>query len=165
MLSRTTSEQYVDSRRCTLGRLERGGDFNDPWIAEFKHSLLERIAELGRVDENSVAKSDCFLPLTEPMRISKRPDANRSFREIVLLFGSLVRSGAVAYCIVRATKVTIPSLQDSEYVDAEVVLAPQELPDGQYELHFEGRNVQVGNNAGCWSTLGSGETPQLQRES
>lgn len=105
------------------------------------------LQSLGRV-ENSVAKSDCFLPLTEPMRISKRPDANRSFRETILLFGSLVRSGVVAYCIVRATKVTIPSLQDSEYVDAEVVLAPPELPDGQYALHFEGRSVQVGNNAG-----------------
>lgn len=165
MLSRTISEQYVDSLRCTLGRLEQNGDFNDPWIAEFKHSLLERIAELGRVDENPVAKSDCFLPLVEPMRISKSPDANRSFRETVLLPGTLARSGAVANCIVRATRVTIPSLQDSEYVDADVVLAPPKLTNGQYELHFEGRRVQVRNNAGRWSTVGSCETPQLQPES
>jgi hypothetical protein len=144
MLSGTTSELYVNSLRRTLGRLERNGDLNDPWIAEFKHNLLEHIAKLGRVDEASVAKKE--------MQLSNGPDTHQSFRETVLVSGTLAIPGAVANCIVRATKITIVNLQDSEYVDADVALAPPHLPDGQYELHFEGRRIQVRNSAGRWSS-------------
>ena len=153
MLNRTTSEQYVDSLRCTLGRLERNGDFGDPWIAEFRRSLLERIATLGSVNENAM-KSDSFWAFAEPMQIAGSHSPNQSFREIVLLSGTLAKSGTVGNCIVRATKVTIPSLRDSEYVAVEVALAPPHLPDGQYELHFEGRRMRVRNNGGRWSGLG-----------
>jgi len=37
-----------------------------------------------------------------------------------------------------------------EYVDAELALAPPQLPDGQYELHFDGRMLRVKNAAGKW---------------
>jgi hypothetical protein len=63
-----------------------------------------------------------------------RLDANQTIREIVLLSGTLAKSGTIANCIVRATKVTIPGLQDSEYVQADVALAPPHLPNGQYEF-------------------------------
>lgn len=86
-----------------------------------------------------------------------RLDANQTIREIVLLSGTLAKSGTIANCIVRATKVTIPGLQDSEYVQADVALAPPHLPNGQYELHFERRRMPVSNNAGRWSVSGSGE--------
>jgi len=91
MLSRTISEQYLDRLRCTLGRLERSGDSSGPWIAEFKRNLLKRIAELGRPDPVSVAKNDYWC-LTEPLWASKGPDEDQTFREVVLLFGTLAES-------------------------------------------------------------------------
>ena len=41
--------------------------------------------------------------------------------------------------MVRAMKVAIPELNVTEYVRADVALAPPHLPDGDYELHFENR--------------------------
>jgi len=151
MLSRTISEQYLDRLRCTLGRLERSGDSSGPWIAEFKRNLLKRIAELGRPDPVSVAKNDYWC-LTEPLWASKGPDEDQTFREVVLLFGTLAKFGSIANCIVRATKVTTTSLLDSEYLDPDVVLAPPDLANGFYELQFEGRRMRARNNAGRWST-------------
>jgi hypothetical protein len=77
-------------------------------------------------------------------------DANPSIRERVLLQGSLTKVGVVVTCIVRAIKVTIPNLGISEYVDAELAFAPPHLPDGQFELHFDGRILKLKNTAGKW---------------
>lgn len=151
MLSRTISEQYIDSLQSPSGRLERNGDSNEPWVAEFKLNLLDRIAEFGRIEPVSAANSDRWC-LIEPLRTSKGPDENQTLREIVLFFGILAKSGSIANCIVRATRVTVSSLQDSECFDADVLLAPPHLASGHYELHFEGRRMQVRNNAGRWST-------------
>lgn len=46
MLKAMNTKRYVDSLRCTLGRLERNGDFSSSWLIEYKNSLASRIAEL-----------------------------------------------------------------------------------------------------------------------
>jgi len=164
MLSRTISEQYLDSLRCTLGRLERSGDSSGPWIAEFKRNLLERIAELGRPDPVSVAKNDYWC-LTEPLWASKGPDENQTFREVVLLSGTLAKFGRIANCIVRATKVTTPSLLDGEYLDPDVVLAPPDLASAF--MSFSSRAAECGSE----TMLDDGRrrfaasTPQFQSQS
>lgn len=77
---------------------------------------------------------------------------NPSFRESVLLSGTIVNSAIQSRCVVRATKVTIPNLNVTEYVKADVALAPPFMPDGEYELNFEGRRMKVNNAAGRWSS-------------
>jgi hypothetical protein len=53
MLNAMKAEQYVESLRFTLERLERNGDFSSPWIAEFRNTLVQRICELEEsVHEN-----------------------------------------------------------------------------------------------------------------
>jgi len=164
MLSRTISEQYLDRLRCTLGRLERSGDSSGPWIAEFKRNLLKRIAELGRPDPVSVAKNDYWC-LTEPLWASKGPDENQTFREVVLLSGTLAKFGRIANCIVRATKVPTPSLLDGEYLDPDVVLAPPDLASAF--MSFSSRAAECGSE----TMLDDGRrrfaasTPQFQSQS
>lgn len=79
-------------------------------------------------------------------------ETNSSIREDVLLSATLTRSDILASCIVRAIKVTIPSLDVTEYVKVDVALAPPHLPNGEYELHFDGRMMKVKNIAGEWSS-------------
>ena len=117
------SKEYVDSLRVTLDRLDRTGDFNSPRIANLRDILVQRIAsQEGSIHEN------------------------------VLVSGTLKRSGVLANCMVRAVKVTIPQLKITEYVRANVALAPPHLRDGGYELHFDGRMTRVRNVAGHWSS-------------
>jgi hypothetical protein len=115
-------KQYVDSLHLTLERLDRTADFNSPWIANLRDILVQRIAE----QEGSTIEN-------------------------VLVSGTLTKSGAVARCIVRVRKVSNPKLNVTEYVRADVALAPPTLPDGDYEMHFEGRSVKVKKAAGHWS--------------
>lgn len=70
----------------------------------------------------------------------------------VLVFGRLANSAVLVRCIVRAIIITIPRLNVTEYVKADVVLAPPYLPDGEYELHFDGRMMIVKNADGHWSS-------------
>lgn len=67
-------------------------------------------------------KRNWFWSLAKQVQASNRSDANQTLREIVLFSGTLPKSGAIANCIVRARKVTIPSLHDSEYVTADVAM-------------------------------------------
>ena len=48
-------------------------------------------------------------------------------------------------------KVAIPELNVTEYVRADVAVAPPNMPDGDYEMHFDGRSVKVKKAAGYWS--------------
>jgi hypothetical protein len=123
MLNAMKAEQYVESLRFTLERLERNGDFSSPWIAEFRNTLVQRICEL-----------------------------EESVHENVLVSGKLItNSGVLGDCIVRAIKLTIPKLNLVEYVKADVALTSPHLPNGDYELHFDGRVMKVKNTAGQWS--------------
>ena len=113
---------YVDSLHLTLERLGRTADFNSPRIANLRDTLVQRIAQ----QEGSTIEN-------------------------VLVSGTLSKSGAVARCIVRVRKVSNLKLNVTEYVRAEVALAPPNLPDGDYEMHFEGRSLKVKKAAGHWS--------------
>ena len=121
-LATDNPQQYVGSLHLTLERLDRTGDFSSPWISKFKDILVQRIIE----QEGSIVEN-------------------------VLVSGTLTRSGAVARCIVRARKVSNEKLNVTEYVRADVAVAPPNMPDGDYEMHFDGRSVKVKKAAGYWS--------------
>ena len=75
---------------------------------------------------------------------------NPSIREAGLISGTLKGWEFESPCMVRAIKVTIPKFKLWEFVQAEVVETPVELPAGVYELHFEGRKFKATKNAGHW---------------
>jgi hypothetical protein len=75
-----------------------------------------------------------------------------SFREAVLVKGVLRGMNLEAQCVVRAVKVSLPKLEVWEYVAADVVQAPNDLPSGAYEVSFEGRKVKVHKNARGWTS-------------
>jgi len=82
-----------------------------------------------------------------------------SFREAVLVQGVLRGMNREARCMVRAVKVSLPKLDVWEYVAADVVEAPNDLPTGAYEVAFEGRKVKVHKGARGW-TSGAGINDQ-----
>jgi len=57
-----------------------------------------------------------------------------------------------AHCTVRAVKVSLTNLDDWEYVSADVVQAPHELPTGDYEVLFEGRRLKVHKTERGWTS-------------
>ncbi|WP_348261265.1 hypothetical protein P8935_15830 [Telmatobacter sp. DSM 110680] len=73
-----------------------------------------------------------------------------SSRETVMLSGTLRGATHEASCIVRAIKVSLPNLDIWEYVSAAIERAPSELPDGPYNVSFEGRTMKVKKVAGNW---------------
>ena len=75
-----------------------------------------------------------------------------SIREAVLLDGVLRGMDFEARCTVRAVKVSLPKLDVWEYVAADIVQAPEELPAGKYEVLFEGRKVKVYKTARGWTS-------------
>ena len=76
-------------------------------------------------------------------------EVDQSTRESVLLRGMLKKSSVLASCIVRAIKLTT-GIGPVEYIDADVALAPAHVPDGEYDLHFEGRVVKVRKMGDSW---------------
>jgi hypothetical protein len=66
-----------------------------------------------------------------------------SIRKVILLDGVLRGMDLQAHCKIRAVKVCLPKLDIWEYVAADVVQAPNDLPAGAYEVTFEGRKVKV----------------------
>jgi hypothetical protein len=53
-------------------------------------------------------------------------------------------------CMVRAVKVSLPNLDIWEYVSADIAQTSFELPDGAYNVSFEGRMMKVNKIAGNW---------------
>ena len=47
-------------------------------------------------------------------------------------------------------KVSLPLLNIWEYVKCDIHLAPENLPDGPYEVSFEGRTTHVKKVDGDW---------------
>jgi hypothetical protein len=75
-----------------------------------------------------------------------------SVREAVLLEGMLRGMNLEVRCVVRAVKVSLPKLDDWEYVAADVVQAPNDLSPCSYEVSFKGRKVKVHKSeSGCTS--------------
>jgi len=77
-------------------------------------------------------------------------EVNSSIRESVLVSGTLTSAAMLSACVVRAIKVTLPNLETSEYVKVEVALASPYLPNGDYELHFDGRMMKIRKNSEAW---------------
>jgi hypothetical protein len=75
---------------------------------------------------------------------------NPSIRESVTLAGTLKGQNMELPCTIEAVKVSLPKLDIWEYVKADVAEAPSTLPDGEYELFFEGRRMKAMKRAGCW---------------
>jgi hypothetical protein len=73
-----------------------------------------------------------------------------SLREAVLVEGVLKGMNFEAPCIVRAVKVSLPELDVWEYVAADIAQAPSNVPDGTYEVKFEGRKMPVKKTARGW---------------
>ena len=73
-----------------------------------------------------------------------------SIREAVLLSGTLRGMNYEAPCTIRAVKVSLLKLDVWEYVSANVVQASSELPNGAYNVIFEGRTMKVNKVAGAW---------------
>jgi hypothetical protein len=70
-----------------------------------------------------------------------------SIREDVLVQGVLRGKEREAQCVVRAVKVSLPKLDVWEYVSADIYSAPSDLPDGVYDVSFEGRRMKVNKSA------------------
>jgi hypothetical protein len=75
---------------------------------------------------------------------------NPTLRETVTLAGTLKGHDLELPCTIKAVKVSAPKLDISEYVKAQVIDAPPILPDGNYELHFEGRSLNTTKLNGRW---------------
>jgi hypothetical protein len=73
-----------------------------------------------------------------------------SNRETVIMAGRLKGMGHEAVCTVSAVKISLPHLNISEYVKCDIRLAPLELPDGPYQVTFEGRTMKVKKLDGDW---------------
>ena len=75
-----------------------------------------------------------------------------SVRETVLVPGVLRGMGLEARCVLRAVKVSLLKLDVWEYVAADVVQAPNDLPAGPYEVTFGGRRAKVHKTARGWTS-------------
>jgi len=73
-----------------------------------------------------------------------------SSREIVMMAGQLKGMGHEAVCTVSAVMVSLPQLNIAEYVKCDIHLAPLDLPDGPYQVTFEGRTMTVKKQGGDW---------------
>jgi hypothetical protein len=79
---------------------------------------------------------------------------NPSIRESVLVLGILHGVDVKSPCVVRAVKVSIPRLDVSEYVKAEIAEAPADLPAGHYDLTFQGRKMKAQRLGEEWRITG-----------
>jgi hypothetical protein len=73
-----------------------------------------------------------------------------SMREAVIMSGQLSGMGREVSCTVSAIKVSLPQLAISEFVKCDILLAPQDLPDGSYKVTFEGRTMRIKKLDGDW---------------
>src|ERR1039458_6354988 len=90
--------------------------------------------------------SDRYFPPAE----RDKDQMTTSHRETVKIAGRLNGMGYEAGCMVSAVKVSLPHLNISEYVECDIHLAPKNLPDGSYEVSFEGRRMQAKKLDGDW---------------
>jgi len=73
-----------------------------------------------------------------------------SIREAVLVSGTLNGMNHQVPCMVRAVRVSVTRLDIFEYVSADIAQAPSNLPDGAYDVNFEGRTMNVKKISGNW---------------
>lgn len=73
-----------------------------------------------------------------------------SIRQVVLLPGLLKKPGMIASCLVKAERINKAQAEAWEYIRAEIAHAPDLIPDGDYELHFERLRVKVKKQGELW---------------
>jgi hypothetical protein len=73
-----------------------------------------------------------------------------SKRESILLRGWLKGMGCEVSCSLVAVKVSLPELDIWEYVRCEIYEAPSALPDGRYDVTFDGRAMDIKKLDGNW---------------
>jgi hypothetical protein len=73
-----------------------------------------------------------------------------SRRETVMMTGRLKGMGREAECTIGAVMISPPLLDTGEYVDCDIYFAPEDLPDGKYEVTFESRTTEVKKLDGEW---------------
>jgi hypothetical protein len=79
----------------------------------------------------------------------------KSHRETVMMAGRLKGMGHEAECVVSVVKVSLPQFNNSEYIECDIHLAPENLPDGLYELTFQSRTMEVKRLDGDWQDRGT----------
>jgi hypothetical protein len=75
-----------------------------------------------------------------------------SNREIVMMTGLLNGMNREEPCLVGAVKVTLPGTNVSHLARYSIQNAPTDLPDGQYQLTFNGETTTVKRRDGHWLT-------------
>jgi hypothetical protein len=70
--------------------------------------------------------------------------------ESVLLPAQLTGMNQRVSCSVSAIKIVVPETGDLIYARPKVVGAPNDLPDGAYEVAFGGRSLAVERRRGVW---------------
>ena len=70
--------------------------------------------------------------------------------EIEMVPGRLAGMGRQGDCVVAARKVWVPETDAFEYKTPRIYGAPDDLPDGQYEVTFGGKTVTFRRNLGKW---------------
>jgi len=70
--------------------------------------------------------------------------------EHVTLLAQLRGMGREAECKVSAFEVPLPGSDSSEYALVMISSAPNDLPDGQYHLSFDGRVIPVLRHNRAW---------------
>jgi hypothetical protein len=68
-----------------------------------------------------------------------------------MLSGVLRGMGREEKCIVSATEVSLPGIP-SEYTKCSIHQAPSDLPEGHYEVEYEGRIARIQKFQGMWVT-------------
>ena len=73
-----------------------------------------------------------------------------SRRENVILAAQLRGMGREVDCTVSAVKVSLPGTHLYEYTRLTILGEPTDLPDGQYEVAYDGRRDRVQRKFGAW---------------
>jgi hypothetical protein len=67
-----------------------------------------------------------------------------------MLAGRLRGMGREAECTLSAEKVSLPGTNMYEYAKLTILGEPKDLPDGQYEVTYDGRTQKVQRKFGAW---------------
>jgi hypothetical protein len=77
-----------------------------------------------------------------------------SLHEFVRIPGRLFGAGRNVECTVFAQKKSLPGTDHYEYAHASIMGEPKDLPDGFYDVAFDGRTIKVQRMGGAWVAAG-----------
>jgi hypothetical protein len=73
-----------------------------------------------------------------------------SHREITIMNGILKGMGREEVCRVSGVKVSMPGTTVSHFAKLQITNAPNDLPEGHYEVTFNGQTDKVRKTNGFW---------------